>query len=176
MTFAFAPSNILAGLFRQPEALCIKSGDKIRNKYASLSVDAESKMSNKQSVNDFLLSYREVIPDQTGAQTWKEISLNTGKYEPKLRLWLRLAEQFCVVFAFSVVQEQLKTLCRTSKWQREPADSTTARPMRLTAIDSYTGNSVCSRRVRANILSSSPLPGEPAGTSSSYPRSVWTST
>lgn len=27
---------------------------------------------------DFLMSYREVIPDQTVSQTWKDIALNTG--------------------------------------------------------------------------------------------------
>lgn len=30
-------------------------------------------------MEDFLLSYREVIPDQTNPQIWKDIALNTGK-------------------------------------------------------------------------------------------------
>lgn len=29
---------------------------------------------------DYNLSYREVIPDQTLPEYWKEISLNTGKF------------------------------------------------------------------------------------------------
>lgn len=30
-------------------------------------------------MEDFLLGYREVIPDQTNPQGWKDITLNTGK-------------------------------------------------------------------------------------------------
>lgn len=30
-------------------------------------------------MNDFYLSYREVIPDQTLPEKWKEFTLNTGK-------------------------------------------------------------------------------------------------
>lgn len=67
-------------------------------------------MSNKQSVNEFLLSYREVIPDQTSAQTWKEISLNTGMCEPKLRLWLSNSESFYVSFGTGATQNSLQDI------------------------------------------------------------------
>lgn len=33
------------------------------------------------SFDGFALSYREVIPDQTSAQIWKEITLNTGSFD-----------------------------------------------------------------------------------------------
>lgn len=31
-------------------------------------------------MNKYVMSYREVIPDQTVSQTWKDIALNTGMY------------------------------------------------------------------------------------------------
>lgn len=38
---------------------------------------------------DLLLSYREVIPDQTNPQIWKDINLNTGLFI------LRLCQNVC---------------------------------------------------------------------------------
>lgn len=35
-------------------------------------------MNKIQNTQEFMLSYREVIPNQTNSQSWKEISLNTG--------------------------------------------------------------------------------------------------
>lgn len=31
-------------------------------------------------MEEFSLSYREVVPDQTSLQYWKDIALNTGKH------------------------------------------------------------------------------------------------
>lgn len=43
----------------------------------------------------FSLSYREVIPDQTVPETWKEITLNTGEFRKKYKIPV----YFVVIFA-----------------------------------------------------------------------------
>lgn len=41
-------------------------------------------------MEEFPMSYREVIPGQTNPQLWKDISLNTGKYWRVYILAMRL--------------------------------------------------------------------------------------
>lgn len=55
-------------------------------------------MEKDQQFEDFLLSYREVIPNQTNPLKWKEISLYTGKYAEWKQILRLKNEIFCLNF------------------------------------------------------------------------------
>lgn len=58
-------------------------------------------------MSEFDFTYREVIPDQTLIDTWKDISLNTGKFRK-----VNTFENFKVIFYF---QEEHRVLCKILK-------------------------------------------------------------
>lgn len=50
-------------------------------------------------MDEYLLSYREVIPDQTNAEEWKEIKINNGKF---LRLYLKIQITIRIIIYYFV--------------------------------------------------------------------------